>query len=78
MRIQKEKTGIVLFDLGVNECFEAMSEGERCHMANKLYKEGVRPIKQQQSDDIAMREWNIMDEACDYWKVQAIDLGYEE
>jgi hypothetical protein len=78
MRIQKEKTGIVLFDLGVNECFDAMSEGERCHMANKLYKEGVVPIKQQQADEVSAREFRMVDDAADYWKEEAIRLGYAE
>jgi hypothetical protein len=78
MRIIKEKTGLVAFDIGVNECFDTMSEGERCHMANKLYKEGVVPIKQQQADEVSLREFTTVDEACDFWKDTAIELGYEE
>ena len=41
-------------DVSVNDVFNAMSEGERCHMANKLYKEGYEPIKMRQKLDKAL------------------------
>jgi hypothetical protein len=78
MRIQKEKNGWVMFDLGVNECFETMSEGERCHMANKLFKEGYVPIKQAQADEDTTRTLEILEGAADFWKDEAICRGYEE
>jgi hypothetical protein len=33
----------------VAEAFESMNEGERCHMANKLYKEGYVALKATQA-----------------------------
>jgi hypothetical protein len=33
----------------VAEAFESMTEGERCHMANKLYKEGYVALKATQA-----------------------------
>ena len=41
-------------DVSVNDVFKAMSEGEKCHMANKLHKEGYEPIKMRQKLDKAM------------------------
>lgn len=40
-------------DVSVDDVFLAMSEGERCHMANKLYKKGYEPIKMRQKLDKA-------------------------
>ena len=29
----------------IEEIFEGMTDGEKCHMSNKLYKEGYVPLK---------------------------------
>ena len=58
--------------------YEEMTDGERCHMANKLYKEGFVAIKAQKELDTLQREFDIVDSACSFWKDTAIDLGYEE
>lgn len=63
----------------VRTIFESLSEGERCHMVNLLYKEGYVPAKMQKLvEDLAecRREFGIVDSACDYWKKAAEDLGY--
>ena len=64
------------YDIGM--LFEDMTEGERCHMANKLYKEGYLAIKAQQGLDELLRELEILEGACDFWKQEAIDRGDEE
>lgn len=63
----------------MRELFDEMSEGERCHMVNLLYKEGYVPTKMQKLvEDLAecSREFDIVDSACDYWKKAAEDLGH--
>ena len=63
----------------VRDIFEGLSEGDRCHMANLLFKEGYVANKvTQQLEDAAetKREFDIVDSACDYWKKTARDLGY--
>ena len=35
--------------------FDAMTEGQRCHMANKLFKEGYVPIKLQKQLNEALK-----------------------
>jgi hypothetical protein len=62
----------------VASVFEAMDEGERCHMANKLFKEGYIPIRQQNIDAAETREWDILESACDFWKDEAVQRGYQE
>jgi hypothetical protein len=62
----------------VGEAFEAMDEGERCHMANKLFKEGYIPKRQQAVDAAEIREWDILESACDFWQAEAIARGYQE
>jgi len=64
------------YDIGM--LFEDMSEGERCHMVNKLYKEGYMAVKARAAIDELSREFEILDSACDFWKQEAIDRGYEE
>ena len=64
------------YDIGA--LFEDMTEGERCHMANKLYKEGYVPVRVQKGWEDSQREWDILEGACDFWKQEAIELGYEE
>ena len=59
--------------------FDEMSEGERCHMVNLLYKEGYVPvklIKLLEDAEETKREFDIVDSACDYWKQTAEDLGH--
>jgi hypothetical protein len=65
-------------ELTMREVFAALSEGDRCHMTNLLYKEGYRAAKQIKAAEVLAREWVILDEACDFWKQEAIDRGYEE
>tara|TARA_R110000772_G_scaffold74167_2_gene161629 strand:+ start:712 stop:930 length:219 start_codon:yes stop_codon:yes gene_type:complete len=63
----------------VREIFEGLSEGDRCHMANLLFKEGYVASKvARQLAEAAenQREFDIVDSACDYWKQTAEDLGY--
>jgi hypothetical protein len=64
------------YDIGA--LFEDMTEGERCHMANKLYKEGYMAVKARAAIDELSREWDILEGACDFWQQEAIKLGYEE
>jgi hypothetical protein len=71
-------TNVATLEASVGEIFDSMDEGERCHMANKLFKEGVVPIKQQQADEVSAREWDILEGACDFWKATAIDMGYDD
>jgi hypothetical protein len=69
---------VVVVTRTVGEIFEAMGEGERCHMANKLFKEGYKAVKQTQHDAEEVREWIILEDACEFWKAEAIDRGYQE
>ena len=69
----------------VDLAFEGMNEGARCHMANKLYKEGYAPIKMQSyCDELeaklaeVQREFDIVDSACDYWKDMAQEFLEKE
>jgi hypothetical protein len=62
----------------MRELFEGMSEGDRCHMANLLFKEGYKAVKQTQHDAEEVREWIILEDACEFWKAEAIDRGYQE
>ena len=64
------------YDIGM--LFDGMSEGERCHMVNKLYKEGYMAVKARAAIDELSRAFEILDSACDFWKQEAIDRGYEE
>jgi len=41
-------------EVSVNDIYEAMSEGERIHMANKLYKHEYVPIKLQKKYEEAI------------------------
>lgn len=73
----------ILLELGtyctdVDDIYRQMSEGARCHMANKLYKEGYMAVKARAAIDELSREFEILDSACDFWKQEAIDRGYEE
>jgi hypothetical protein len=65
-------------ELTMREVFAALSEGDRCHMANLLFKEGYIPKRQQAVDAAYTREFDILEGACDFWKQEAIDRGYEE
>jgi hypothetical protein len=78
MLIGKFEQRQVLIEVDVNEVFEEMSEGERCHMANKLYKEGYVPLRVTQDNVTLEREWDILEAACEFWKDEAIRRGYEE
>lgn len=62
----------------VDLAFEGMTEGERCHMANKLYKEGYLAVKARKAIAELVEESRILDGACDFWKETAIELGYKE
>ena len=58
----------------IGELFDEMTEGQRCHMMNKLYKEGYRSPRM----DHSVKEWDILEDACTFWKREAINRGYEE
>ena len=45
MYFYKQKQVTESAELSVDEVYEAMSEGERIHMANKLWKHDYRPAK---------------------------------
>jgi hypothetical protein len=75
--------GNTLYCTDVDEVYESMGEGARCHMSNKLWKEGYRSPKATDRDlaaDVArlQREFEILDSACDFWHDTAMQLGYEE
>ena len=79
-------------EVTIEEIFEAMSEGERCHMVNKLNKKGYQPQKlvvalreaEERVEELEEeareldRQFDIVSDACDFWKEEAIDRGYEE
>ena len=65
-------------EVTIEELFDAMSEGDRCHMVNKLNKEGYQPQKLVKALAEQERIFDIVSDACDFWKEEAIDRGYEE
>ena len=50
----------------VREVFEALNEGERCHMANLLYKEGYVALKATQAIAEANLGPALMDRGVSY------------
>jgi hypothetical protein len=76
MKFERKREAVISWDCSVNEVFAEMSEGERMHMVNKLNKEGYVGAKQLTKDATDLREWDILENACDFWKETAEDLGY--
>jgi hypothetical protein len=78
MIFKRERTATVSWDCSVNEVFAEMSEGERMHMVNKLNKEGYEGQKSAAAREHSERTFDILDDACDFWKAEAIERGYVE
>ena len=65
-------------EVTIQELFDAMSVSDRCHMVNKLNKEGYQPQKLVKELEEQERIFGMVSDACDFWKQEAIDRGFEE
>ncbi len=65
--------------LELSELVANMTQGQKVHMANHLWKHHqIGPQKLLKSLEDTERESRILDGACDFWKQEAINRGYEE
>jgi hypothetical protein len=60
---------VVHHEMSIGELAESMTKGQMQHMANHLWRHyAVGPQKLQTQLEDAMRENEILDGACDFWK----------